>query len=197
MILLDRLSKAYDGRPVLEKFSLILPDRGIVALKGPSGCGKTTLLRLLAGLDTPDSGSIEGMAGRRISVVFQEDRLLPWRTARDNLALVRPEATPAEIDRLLETLGLKGEGDKFPDALSGGMRRRVAVGRALLYGGDIYLLDEPFTGLDPETKARVMQPFAALGKERLILLITHDAAEAERLAGRVLTASGPPLRVEG
>lgn len=94
-------------------------------------------------------------------------------------------------------MALRGRGDKFPDALSGGMRRRVAVGRALLYGGDIYLLDEPFTGLDPETKARVMQPFAALGKERLILLITHDAAEAERLAGRVLTASGPPLRVEG
>ena len=193
MIRITDLSKSFGGRPILDGLSLTLPDRGIVALRGPSGCGKTTLFRLIAGLEAPDAGRIEGVYGKRISIVFQEDRLLPWRTARENIALVSPDR--GDIDPLLESLGLAGEGDKLPHELSGGMRRRIAVGRALHHAGDLYLLDEPFGGLDPDTKERIMAPFLELGQEHLILLITHDEGEAERLADHILTVDGPPLHL--
>jgi NitT/TauT family transport system permease protein len=192
---LEHLSKGYGSLTVLEDFSLTLPSQGVVALMGQSGCGKTTLLRLLAGLEQPDQGSIQ-LGGRKISMVFQEDRLLPGLTAKANILAVLPagEESSALADRMLEACGLSAAAHKLPEELSGGMRRRVAIARAIAYGGDILLLDEPFKGLDEQTKLEI-EAFVAAHRPPLTLQVTHDREEARRLADTLLQLEGPPLRV--
>ena len=174
MILLHDVCCAYDGKTVLQNLTLALPKGGTVALTGPSGTGKTTLLKLLAGLITPVSGHIEGLGGKRVSMVFQEDRLLPWRTALENVALFCGDETLAK--ETLVRLELSDALNKRPSELSGGMQRRVALARALCYGGDILLLDEPFKGLDDALKIRVAKQIK--GAFPLTMLATHDMAEA-------------------
>ncbi len=174
MILLHDVCCAYDGKTVLQNLTLALPKGGTVALTGPSGTGKTTLLKLLAGLITPVSGHIEGLGGKRVSMVFQEDRLLPWRTALENVALFCGDERLAR--ETLVRLELSDALDKRPSELSGGMQRRVALARALCYGGDILLLDEPFKGLEVALKIRVAKQVK--GAFPLTVLATHDMAEA-------------------
>ncbi len=194
---LAHLTKRYGPLTVLEDFSLSLPLEGAVALMGPSGCGKTTLLRLLAGLEQPDEGAVR-LGGRKISMVFQEDRLLPGLTAKANVLAVLPagEKSSALADEVLSACGLSSAAHKLPEELSGGMRRRVAVARAIAYGGDILLLDEPFKGLDEETK-REMEAFVAKNRPPLLLQVTHDREEARRMADTLLRLEGPPLKVSG
>ncbi|HEX3039166.1 MAG TPA: ATP-binding cassette domain-containing protein, partial [Caproiciproducens sp.] len=148
--------KSFQEKTVLDGFSLKFPKSGTVCLFGPSGCGKTTLLNCIAGLLKLESGEILGTKKRRISYVFQEDRLLPWITAGENVAAVlRGSAAQnaAVAQEWLERVGLPGEADKRPGELSGGMRQRVSIARALAYGGDLYLLDEPFHALDEKSKS--------------------------------------------
>lgn len=160
MITVRELSKRFGDHVVFEHFSCRIPTDGNTVLRGASGSGKTTLLRLLAGLLEPDSGEISGIRGLRPALVFQEDRLLPWYTAQQNVSLVSDEATAAAI---LTSLGLAEALHDKPAALSGGMKRRVAVARALAFGGDILLLDEPFAGLDDEAKRRTAEALHASG----------------------------------
>lgn len=176
MIELRGITVSFGDNRVLDRLSVQWPDCGTVALRGPSGSGKTTLLRVLCGLLQPDAGHVVGLEQRRISVVFQEDRLLPWRTALENVALVSDARTARD---LLAWLDLAQASDSRPDALSGGMRRRVAIARALAYSGDVLLLDEPFTGLDAARRDAA----ATLIRERakLIVVATHDETEAALL----------------
>ncbi|MCE5235292.1 MAG: ATP-binding cassette domain-containing protein [Clostridiaceae bacterium] len=177
MIELKNVVCSYEGKTVLDGLSLSLPETGAVAVTGPSGTGKTTLLRLLAGLVSPASGGVEGLEGKRVSMVFQEDRLLPWRSALENVSLFcGNEALARETLRGLE---LGDAFEKRPGELSGGMRRRVALARALCFGGDILLLDEPFKGLDDALKLRVAE--AIRGVFPLTVLATHDMDEAQML----------------
>lgn len=177
MIKLTNIVCAYDGKPVLDGLNFTFPETGAVALTGPSGRGKTTLLKLLAGLIAPDSGKIEGLSDKRVSMVFQEDRLLPWRTALENVALFcGNEALAWEA---LVRLELGDALEKRPPELSGGMRRRAALARALCFGGDILLLDEPFKGLDDALKLRVAAQVK--GVFPMTVLATHDMAEAKLL----------------
>lgn len=173
-IAVKNISKSFGEHVVFHNLSAEIPFAGVTVLRGASGAGKSTLFRLLLGLETPDSGDILGMRGRKPAVVFQEDRLLPWATALANVALV------STVDRAAGALVRLGLGDSLsqrPGELSGGMKRRVAIARALAYGGDMLFLDEPFTGLDDANKRIVSE---ALISERLpILVITHDDAEAE------------------
>lgn len=166
---LHQLTAGYDGMTVLNDVSFTLPATGCVVLQGPSGCGKTTLLRVLAGLLKPQSGMITGLEERRISFVFQEDRLLPWCTAKENIALVSDETT---ADGLLAAVDLSDAAHELPAALSGGMRRRVAIARALSYAQDVLLLDEPFNGLDQHLRSEMAQLIQSHAK--LIILVTHD-----------------------
>lgn len=184
MIELDRVSFSYGEKRVLSSLSLRLPERGQVAILGPSGCGKTTLLRLMAGLETPDSGIIR--RPERIACCFQEDRLLPWYTARENVALALPRTArqdKARADRLaqswLERVGLGAEGSAYPEALSGGMKRRVALARALAYDAPVLLLDEPFRALDEQTHSEMLRLVRSLAQGRLLVLVTHDERDAE------------------
>ena len=187
--------KSYEGHPVLEQLCLELPEKGTVCLFGPSGCGKTTLFNCIAGLEKLDSGAILGMEGRRVAYMFQEDRLLPWINARENVEVALRHADEKQAQKWLEAVGLGEDGDKRPSELSGGMRQRVALARALAFGGDVILLDEPFRALDPKTRLRMETLVQEHSREALKLLVTHDREEAQFLADQILYLEGPPLRV--
>lgn len=180
-IVISGLSKAFGEKHVLENFSCTLPAPGLTALMGPSGVGKTTLFRILLGLEKPDSGVIFGMEGKTLSVVFQEDRLFPDLTVLQNA-----EVAGTNGEAWLARLGLQSELSAYPQSLSGGMRRRVSIARAICRNGDVFLLDEPFQGLDKERKRDTMEIFRQLKKEKPVLLITHDPEEADFLADQVL-----------
>lgn len=185
MISVKNVSFAYknaDGkveRPIFSGFSIDLPDGAVTAVMGESGSGKTTLAKLLLGLEKPDSGTITGIDGKRISAVFQEDRLLPWYSARKNIAAVLTGTkgeNDALTDAILEEMELTASADKPIRELSGGMQRRAAIGRALAFGGELLILDEPLKGLDEELQKRIVPRI----KKRFstILLITHSEEEA-------------------
>ncbi|OCK62125.1 ATP-binding cassette domain-containing protein [Bradyrhizobium sp. LMTR 3] len=195
---LESVGHAFLGRPVFEKLDLSLVEGEVVALIGPSGCGKTTVLQIAAGLIDPLRGRVR-RAYRRHAVVFQEPRLLPWMTARDNIAYglcaIGASATArVEVaERRAREVGLHPEDlDKFPVELSGGMRQRVAVARALAVDPDVVFFDEPFTAVDVGLK-RALQDLvieAAAREHFSALFVTHDLAEAVRVAHRLVVLSG-------
>lgn len=189
-IRLDNVSFSYGDTVILRNVTWELPHSGVVCLWGPSGCGKTTLLRLLAGLETPDSGHITGMP--RVSMVFQEDRLLPWATALENVTVVGVAIDDAR--GMLLTLGLSEEEiDSLPSALSGGQQRRVALARALAGESDLLLLDEPFNGLDEDTWQSAVPLIMAYAAHRPVLLVTHIREQAEALDANYLHFESVPL----
>ena len=192
MIELSHLDFSYGDRRVLSDFSLTLPAQGITALQGPSGCGKTTLLRLLAGLERPQSGTISGISPGTGAILFQENRLLPWRTVGQHITDVLPRERQDEAARWLNLVELEDEADTLPAALSGGMGRRLALGRCLALGGSFYLLDEPFAGVDPERTRRILTRIRGLGTP--VVLTSHQAPVLE-LADRVISLDGPPLHL--
>ena len=203
MLSVERLHKRYAGLKVMENFSLELEEGRVHCLFGPSGCGKTTLLRILAGLVSPDAGSIR-MPQEELSfaVVFQEDRLLPWLTVRDNIAYavesrLGRSAALMEADRCGECVGLGDFLGALPNQLSGGMQRRVAIARALVCQAELLLLDEPFKGLDYALRQELMGVVReeCRRKGQTVLLVTHDPEEAYCLADRVYIVEGPPLSV--
>lgn len=176
-------------KPVLSHVSLELTEEQPVVLLGESGGGKTTLLRLLGGFLTPQSGRIEGINGdTRIAILFQEDRLFPHMTVYKNLKLVCPHLTRAEAAACLAELNLEQTVlDDLPEKLSGGMRRRVALARALLFEAELLLLDEPFQGLDEDTHQRALAAVKKRTKGRPLLVISHDPADGPALGAKVWT----------
>ena len=191
MVEIRKLSVSFENKVVLDDFSLTL-NEGITALSGPSGCGKTTLLRILAGLQTPDSGRVSGIEPRESVILFQENRLLPWRSAGQQISDVLPRHRQGEVERWLSLVELEGEGASRPDQLSGGMQRRLALARALALEGRWYLLDEPFAGVDAERAKRILARIRELG--RPVLLASHEE-HILALADRVIALDGPPLRI--
>lgn len=174
MIKLDKISKSFDGKKILNNFSCSISDTGITAVRGASGSGKTTLARIIAGLETADNGKISGLENKKVSFQFQEDRLFPYMTALENASVASDTDTAKSI---LIRFGLENDLDKKPNELSGGMCRRVSLARALAYGGDILILDEPFKGLDSETKEIVFTAVKEFSKNSCVLLITHDGED--------------------
>ena len=154
------LSKSFGDKAVLRNFSADFPAGAVTAVMAPSGGGKTTLLRLLMGLETADGGTVEGLEGLRQSAVFQEDRLCENLSAQANLRLVNPSLSAKEAEEALAAVGLAGCGGQRVAEFSGGMRRRVAILRALLARWDVLFLDEPFKGLDAGDAALDCTPAA-------------------------------------
>lgn len=168
-MILKNINKAFNGKKILNNISLEIPDSGIFGVFGPSGGGKTTLLRIICGLDKPDSGEIIG--AKKFSVVFQEDRLMPTMTALENVAAVSDEKTALEW---LEKVGLSESLHKKSAELSGGMSRRVAIARALAFDADGLILDEPFKGLEEELKGKMAELISEYAQKRPVILVTHD-----------------------
>lgn len=190
MIKLENITLRYGGKLVLDRFSLELPGRGFTALSGPSGCGKTTLLRVLAGLAAPECGTVSGIDPARTAFLFQEDRLLPWRTVRQHIADVLPRARRGEVGKWLAFAEMEGEGDAYPAGLSGGMARRLALARCAALGGELLLLDEPFAGVDPARTARMLERLRALDVP--VVLASHQS-QVLSACERMIALDGPPL----
>ena len=187
-IAVKHLCKSFGGRTVLRDLTFTAGP-GITAVMAPSGTGKTTLLRILLGLERPDSGTVEGLAGKRLTAVFQEDRLLEHLSAEGNLRFVLGRVyDPAAARALLDRLGLPDTGAQPVREFSGGMKRRLALARALLAPFDALALDEPFTGLDRENRDLALACIRETAGDRPVLLVTHDAADA---AGGRLPWLGP------
>lgn len=189
-IVIKNLTKSFDGKTVLSNFSCELPETGVIALMGKSGIGKSTLINLLLGLRKPDSGEIRIPSGTRFSVVFQEDRLFAHLSARDNLLLTTGRALP-DVDSALATLLLNPEEQSPVRTYSGGMQRRVSLARGVLFPADVLLMDEPFRGLDGETREKAIEFTLREWKNRLIILVTHDLEEARMMgADKIITIGG-------
>lgn len=183
MIRIRELYKQYDDHIVLENLCLDI-EAGVTCILGPSGCGKTTLLRLIAGLESPDSGIIEFPKDKKISLVFQEDRLFDYLSAVRNVLVTAPRGfSETEATDLLHRLGIQNVRQKV-SGFSGGMRRRVAIVRALCADHDILLLDEPFTGLDEESRSTVLNEILSSEAKRTVICVTHDSRDVERLHAR-------------
>ena len=189
---LHSLRKSYDGHVVIANLSHVFPEGTLTCVTGRSGCGKTTLLRLIAGLETPEGGTITGAPEGGTSMVFQEDRLPPRLNAANCLRCVlkRGPEREARIAGALSALGLPAEDDQPVCEYSGGMRRRVALARALLFPSPLVLLDEPFKGLDAATRARAVDFALPLLAGRTTLLVTHDPEDISDFGGNVLRLDG-------
>lgn len=176
MIECSNLYLSFEGRVILNKVSFSLPDAGIFALMGSSGIGKSSLLKILSGLLAPDSGTIRGLDNLRVGIMFQEDRLLPWHTALKNVMLAMEHPSQEEARKLLDALEIGESADMYPAVLSGGMKRRAALARAIAFSPDVLLLDEPFSGIDEQIKGRI-SPFIQKSAP-LIIFSTHNVKDA-------------------
>ncbi|HUC62114.1 MAG TPA: ABC transporter ATP-binding protein [Alphaproteobacteria bacterium] len=217
IVALAGVGKTYSsGLVALANVSIAVRAREFVTLLGPSGCGKSTILRLVAGLGTLSAGRIDwpseagdpaGLAARRkrrnIGFVFQEPTLMPWATVRDNvylpLRLAREprEAARARVDEAIAQVGLDGFEDSYPRELSGGMKMRVSIARALVTGPELLLMDEPFAALDEITRFRLNNDLLRLWQRRrlTVVFVTHSVYESVYLSERILVMSGRPGRV--
>ena len=192
----SHLHRSYGTTAVISDLSFTLDPGVVTVVLGPSGCGKTTLLRLIAGLDAPDSGVVRGE--EPVSMAFQEPRLLPWATARQNLGFVLGDRSGASAaDPYLAAVSLPLAGDSLPATLSGGMQQRVSLARALAYGGATLLLDEPFQNLDLPVKLELARAVRETTRARdlVSLMVTHDVVEALATADRILILAGGPARI--
>ena len=189
-IIFDHVSKSFGEKQVLQDFCCRFPAGKTSCILGPSGCGKTTLLRLIAGLEKPDSGEITGTENKKNSAVFQENRLFENLTVEKNIMLTaRKGFTRTDAQILLAELGLGAEACKLLSTLSGGMQRRVAVARALAADYDLLLLDEPLTGLDGDTRQSTLEVIRRRSTGKTCIWVTHDLADAYLLEAQTLHLS--------
>ena len=188
MLRIDNLCKSFDGKEVIKDLSLSFPKSGFVAICGPSGCGKSTLLHIIAGIEKPNSGQIIfDDRSHSISMSFQEPRLLPDRTALQNVNFVLGDkkATLSRVKELLLAVDIQNVG-LYPYELSGGMKARVSIARALVKEADIYIFDEPFANLDKETALMCVDVIKKETAGALTIAVLHDMELAERISDKVI-----------
>lgn len=197
-IKLEQLSKSWSGEILYDHFSFTFEENRITGLMGASGSGKTTLLNMIAGIVPPDNGCISGISSNQIAYIFQEDRLLPWRTVRENVTFVLKEPNNRKVDEVLKALGILDVADAYPKSLSGGMRKRVAIARAFCYPASLLLMDEPFSGLDKKLKYKIMNDLKKLWEitPKTIIFVSHNQDELEFLCSEIYELTGKPVRLK-
>lgn len=191
MVKLENLSKSFDGNLVIDELNIEFLNNQITCVLSASGAGKTTMLRIISGLEKECFGKATG-AGK-VSVTFQEDRLFDQLTALQNIEIVSDNKT---AKKLLEQMGLGLEADKYPNQLSGGMRRRISLARSLAVQSDTLILDEPLKGLDVALKQSVYNLLLDYSKGKTVIMTTHDIADAVNIADRVLYFSANGFKIE-
>jgi len=199
---IKNLNKKFNGVTLFRDFNIIFPEDQIMCILGPSGCGKTTLLNILGKTILPDSGTLIGFEGKLFSYIFQEPRLLPWKTVRGNTEFVLSRAIPAgerkkQAEQLIKLVELENFIDYYPSQLSGGMRQRVSIARAFACPSDIILMDEPLNGLDIALKKNMIRWFSQIWKadRRTVIFVTHDIDEALFLGEEIVVFSQPPVKI--
>lgn len=195
MLRINNLSKRFEDKEVIKALSLSFPEKGFIAICGPSGCGKSTLLGIIAGIESKDSGEvIFGKEKATLSMSFQESRLLPGRTALQNVNFVLGDkkATLGRSEELLRELGIN-DLSLYPDELSGGMKARVSIARALAKKSDIYLFDEPFANLDRETAEMTANVIKTRTADALVIAVIHDREFAEKISDRLILFTQAPI----
>jgi len=203
VVKLVRVGKEFNGLKVIEGLDLTVYKGEVVSLIGPSGCGKTTTLRIIAGLERCDEGYV-WRNFERAAFIFQETRLLPWRTTLENICFVlkdrilKPEERYSVAKRYLDLVGLTGFEDYYPAQLSGGMRKRLCIARALAIEPDLVLMDEPFSNIDLPLRLLLIDELSEiLGKKKLTAIyVTHDVREALLLSHRLYILTARPMRVK-
>lgn len=203
-ICIKNLNKTYGNDKIFDNFNIDFYDDKVNCIVGESGCGKTTLLNIIAGLIDVGSCEISGITKKDISYVFQEDRLIPWLTVKENLeiALKRyyvKQDLKGKVSEVLNLVGICGIENKYPHELSGGMRQRVNIARAFGKPSRIILLDEPFKSLDYKLKYTIINEFIEILKKenRMVILVTHDLDEAIYFQGNIIVLGGRPVQIKG
>lgn len=191
MIKLENLSKSFGDNLVIDNLNVDFSDNQITCVLSASGAGKTTMLRIISGLEKDYLGKAVG-AGK-VSVTFQEDRLFDWLTALQNIEIVSDSKT---AKKLLEQMGLSAQADKYPNQLSGGMRRRISLARSLAVQSDTLILDEPLKGLDVALKQSVYSLILDYSKGKTVIMTTHDVIDAVNIADRILYFSANGFKIE-
>jgi NitT/TauT family transport system ATP-binding protein len=201
-LILENIAKSYGDRKILDHFSLTFKPGSITCLFGPSGCGKTTLLHLIGGIISPDEGSVSGFAGEKISYIFQETRIMPWKTVLENVLFPLIDKMPDNqaIDiakKFIRLVGLEKEETFYPAQLSGGMKQRVSIARAFAYPGSLILMDEAFQNLDTALKYTILDSFLEIWRNdgRTVIFVTHDIEEAIRLGQEIIFLNHSPLEI--
>ncbi len=194
--------KSYADLKVLDNISIDFPENKVTCILGPSGCGKSTLLNIIGGILDKDSGQVIGFKDASISFVFQEDRLIKWKSVKDNLRFVLKgkmdkKAIEETIDSYLKSVNLLEYKNYYPNSLSGGMKQRISILRAFIYPSQVLIMDEPFKSLDVNNKRIVRDFFEKLQsvEKRTCIIVTHDIGEAMELADRIVILSDKPSRV--
>jgi len=202
MLQLKNIYKSFGTLKIFEDFSIDFNENKINCILGPSGCGKTTLLNIIAGLVQSDKGEISGFNRDKISCVFQEPRLLPWKTARKNIEFTLLEKIPYNqirgvVNKYIKLVKLDDYGDYFPGQLSGGMNQRVSLARAFSFPSELILMDEPFKGLDYKLKQSLQNAFLELWQsdKRTVIFVTHDVDEAIELGENIFLFSRQPVKI--
>ena len=196
MLQLKNVSFSYGKKKVIQNLNLSLNDGEILAVMGPSGCGKSTLLNLIAGLRKPTTGKILLKEGTTISYAFQEPRLFPWLTVKENIAATQKGSNRNEKQILsaLAAVDLWDCADLYPHELSGGMKSRISLARALAHGGNLFLLDEPFASLDEKLRSKLCKTLRKeiLARGASAILVTHQYADAKAMADRIIIYKKTP-----
>ena len=180
----SNLTKSFENKLVFNNFSVEFPENQISVIEGESGIGKTTLLRIIAGIDTDYSGEITGH-DKKISYVFQEPRLFDAITVKQNLELIEKN-TDLSINDILSIVELDKEQNTYPNELSGGMKMRLSLARALYYNGEIFLMDEPFSALDNDMKSRIIPKVFELLKNKTVIIVSHNADELKEYTDNLI-----------
>lgn len=196
------ICKTFENLKVLDNINIDFVENGVTCILGPSGAGKSTLLNIIASVTEADSGNVEGFSEKAISYVFQEDRLLEWRTVEENIAFVLKDKYSKRereeyINQYLKMVGLYEYREYYPNKLSGGMKQRVSIARAFAYPSEVLIMDEPFKSLDINTKQSLMKCLEELMNKhnRTVIFVTHDIEEAVILGDEIVILTDKPAKV--